>query len=155
MTGKTTNHHPQNHSYWAKLIERYYAGGTSLREEEELCRFLFSPETNDPGYDEIKAVISFTETGKQWAKHELRIGRNRRLQTFTGIAACIAIALGIGIFYIATPKETCITYIYGEKHTDPETVIEQMRHSISQFAPTDITIEEELGAIFSPLENPQ
>ena len=77
------------------------------------------------------------------------------LKTIACIAACIAIILSINILYFHSPRDICVTYIYGEKYTDTETVIEQMKHTVSQFDPTDITVEKELSSIFRPLENLQ
>lgn len=51
-------------------------------------------------------------------------------------------------------RHLCHLYIR-KKYTDTETVIEQMKHTVSQFDPTDITVEKELSSIFKPLENLQ
>ena len=47
MTGKSSTHSTRTPHDWEQLIERYYAGETSLHEEEELRKFLFSGEADD------------------------------------------------------------------------------------------------------------
>ena len=136
MTDKNIKHGKRNSDYWDRLIERYYSGNTTIDEEKELSRFVFS-ESQNKRYDEIRAVLSYS------------------LKTIARIAACIAIILSINILYFHSPRDICVTYIYGKKYTDTETVIEQMKHTVSQFDPTDITVEKELSSIFRPLENLQ
>ncbi|HIZ26179.1 hypothetical protein [Barnesiella sp. An55] len=155
MTGKPSKLHPRTPHDWEQLIERYYAGETSLREEEELRRYLFSKESGDR-YNDTRAVLSFTETGRRIATPRPPMHKSRRvaLHTWMSAAACIALVLGGSIAYMTVPRNTCVAYVYGEKQTDPEVVIEQMRQSVSQFASTDdVTVESQLDAIFSPLEN--
>lgn len=59
MTGKSSTHSTRTPHDWEQLIERYYAGETSLHEEEELRKFLFSGEADDR-YDDIRAVLAYT-----------------------------------------------------------------------------------------------
>lgn len=151
MTGKPSTPHARTPRDWEQLVERYYAGETSLHEEEELRRYLFSKEGGD-GYDDTRAVLAFTGTGRRLTAPRPTARRRVPLRVWTAAAACIALLLGGSLFYIAAPRDTCVAYVYGEKHTDPNIVIEQLRHSVSQFAETDVTVESQLDAIFSPLE---
>ena len=104
--------------------------------------------------DEIRAVLSYSLIGNS-IKGKIRSRQRVSLKTIARIAACIAIILSINILYFHSPRDICVTYIYGKKYTDTETVIEQMKHTVSQFDPTNITVEKELSSIFRPLENLQ
>lgn len=151
MTGKPSTPQPRTPHDWEQLVERYYAGETSLHEEEELRRYLFSPESGD-GYDDTRAVLAFTGTGRRLADTRAKARRRVPLRVWTATAACIALLLGGSLFYIAAPRDTCVAYVYGERHTDPDFVIEQLRHSVSPFTKADVTVESQLDTIFSPLE---
>lgn len=151
MTGKSPTPQTRTPQDWEQLVERYYAGETSLHEEEELRRFLFSKESGD-AYDDTRAVLAFTETGRRLARSRIKNRRHLSLHVRTAAAVGMALLLGGGLFYIVAPRDTCVAYVYGEKHTDPAVVIEQLQHSVSQFAETGITVESQLDDIFSPLE---
>lgn len=135
------------------LIERYFNGETTNREEKAIRKFLFSKSIDDSRYDELRAVLAFTGTGKRLARETVRIGRKRTVRTIVRIAACVAILLGAGIVYLSSSRSNCVTYIYGQKYTDTETAVEQMHKTLDAFNTPEITVEEELSAIFSPLEN--
>lgn len=151
MTGKPSTPHPRTPIDWEQLIERYYAGETSLHEEEELRQYLFSQES-DQCYDDTRAVLSFTETGRRLSIARGERSRHIARRVWMSAAACMALLLGGGLVYVTAPRDTCVAYVYGEKHTDPETVIEQMQQSMSQFTEPDVSVESQLDAIFSPLE---
>lgn len=151
MIGKSPTHQTRTPQDWEQLVERYYAGETSLREEEELRRFLFSKESGD-AYDDTRAVLAFSETGRRLARPRIKNRRHLSLHVRTAAAVGMALLLGGGLFYIVAPRDTCVAYVYGEKHTDPAVVIEQLQHSVSQFAETGITVESQFDDIFSPLE---
>ena len=150
---KNIKHGKRNSDYWDRLIERYYSGNTTIDEEKELSRFVFS-ESQNKRYDEIRAVLSYSLIGNS-IKGKIQSRQRVALKMIARIAACIAIILSINILYFHSPRDICVTYIYGKKYTDTETVIEQMKHTVSQFDPTDITVEKELSSIFRPLENLQ
>ncbi|HIY48370.1 MAG TPA: hypothetical protein H9834_00925 [Candidatus Barnesiella excrementavium] len=151
MTGNPSTHDSRSPHDWELLIERYYAGETSRREEEELRQYLFSA-TADPRFDDTRAVLAFTGTGWHLTRPHRQVARRHAWRTWVGAAACIALLLAGGIVYHTTPRDTCVAYVYGEKETNPEVVIRQMQQSVSQFASTDVAVESQLDAIFSPLE---
>ena len=62
MTDKNIKHGKRNSDYWDRLIERYYSGNTTIDEEKELSRFVFS-ESQNKRYDEIRAVLSYSLIG--------------------------------------------------------------------------------------------
>ena len=64
-----------------------------------------------------------------------------------------ALLLALPVVAADCERDTCVAYVYGEKQTDPEAVISQMQQSVSQFASTDVAVESQLDAIFSPLES--
>ena len=59
MTDKNIKHGKRNSDYWDRLIERYYSGNTTIDEEKELSRFVFS-ESQNKRYDEIGSSPRFS-----------------------------------------------------------------------------------------------
>ena len=95
MTDKNIKHGKRNSDYWDRLIERYYSGNTTIDEEKELSRFVFS-ESQNKRYDEIRAVLSYSLIGSS-IKGKIRSRQRVSLKTIARIAACIAIILSINI----------------------------------------------------------
>ena len=108
MTDKNIKHGKRNSDYWDRLIERYYSGNTTIDEEKELSRFVFS-ESQNKRYDEIRAVLSYSLIGNS-IKGKIRSRQRVSLKTIARIAACIAIILSINILYFHSPRDICVTY---------------------------------------------
>lgn len=71
MTDKNIKHGKRNSDYWDRLIERYYSGNTTIDEEKELSRFVFS-ESQNKRYDEIRAVLSYIIRKSKFPKNPKR-----------------------------------------------------------------------------------
>ena len=142
------------HNEWHRLIERYFDALTTPAEEQRLKRFLASPHSDYPEYDEIKAVLGYLSTGKRY--HTPREQNKRIININQVLKWGTAAAIAIGIFGTATwniNKETediCIAYIDGKKYTDSKFVIQQMHntmHRISSVGEQE-SVEQQLSNIF-------
>lgn len=130
-----------------ELVKRYFDGATSPEEEQELKRFLCSPEAGLPCFDEIKAVLGFIET----ARHEQRRTEWRHLPRSGGrflkkggslvwrVAATVALLVlfggGLSVFLVSRHGNECVAYINGRKCSDPEVVMGQFRQSLEKVLP--------------------
>ncbi len=77
MTDKNIKHGKRNSDYWDRLIERYYSGNTTIDEEKELSRFVFS-ESQNKRYDEIRAVLSYSANRQQHKGENTKAGNGCR-----------------------------------------------------------------------------
>ena len=74
---KQAKHDIENPPCRKQLIERYFNGETTDREEGTLRQFLFSKCADDNRYDELRAVLAFTETGKRFSREQSKAGTRR------------------------------------------------------------------------------
>lgn len=160
---KREKEHNDYTAYWLQLCEKYFEATTSNEEELALKRFLSTEESNVPEFNEIKAVIGYTETARQVLSTRKR-GKKRttHLARYTSIAAAIALVATIGITAMMQKQttvenadtESCkdiyIAYIDGVCYTDKDIVIEQMQQAMSKVncKATDNCIESEMQAMF-------
>lgn len=138
-----------------QLIDRYFEGRTSHKEEQKLKEFLCSPEAEDPGYDDIKAVLGFMETARA-VHHTKRLVPLKTISSLRRIAAAAAVLLLIGgsmsLWFVSRYNNTCVAYIHGQKISNPEVVMGQMRNSMDKVLPEardqHLTPESQLKDLF-------
>lgn len=81
-----------------KMIKKYLEGKTSLQEEKEL-RAYFSSDSVAPQYEEYKLLFSFfAEEKEQTYEMPQKIFKKKKHRSWIGIAAGMAILLGVFIF---------------------------------------------------------
>ena len=113
--------------YWLRIIEKYFEAETTPEEELALREFLAG--TEDPAFDEAKAVLGYFSA--QRSRRAAR-GRGRRLTALAAAAAGLALVAVLGHALIAPrAADDCIIYAYGEKNTDTETVINDMNQTLA------------------------
>ncbi len=160
---KREKEHNDYTAYWLQLCEKYFEATTSNEEELALKRFLSTEESNLPEFNEIKAVIGYTETARQVLSTRKR-GKKRTtyLARYTSIAAAIALVATIAITAMMqkqttvekadteSSKDIYIAYIDGVYYTDKDIVLEQMQQAMSKVncKATDHSIESEMQAMF-------
>ena len=112
--------------YWKELIEKYFEAETTPEEERALRGFL--ARTDDPAFDEAKAVLGYfsAERGRRAAR-----GRVRRLTSLAAAAAGLALAAVLGHTFASRAESTCVMYAYGEKTTDSQYIINDMHNTLS------------------------
>ena len=134
----------KNKEYYLDLADRWFDALLTGDEERELKAFLVS--TDDPDFDEVKAVAGFFATGKVSHKAELRRKRTRRFTwSVAAVAASLTLFAVIGLNN--HHQDSCYILADGEKTTDPELALESMESTLSSLFGTAPDIEEELGRL--------
>lgn len=141
----------KNKQYYIDLSERWFDALLTDDEERALKAFLAS--TDDPDFNEIKAVAGFFATGKavygaQEENH--RPARQRRTThrlawAAIAVAASLALVAAIGLYN--QRQNQCYILAYGEKSTDKELALESMEATLSSLFGTAPDIEKELETL--------
>ena len=124
----------KNKSYYMDLAERRFEGLLTEAEELELKSFLAS--TEDPDFDEAKAVAGYFAMGKA-----LAAGRPA--------ATARPLARGAG-FRWAAGQNDCYILAYGEKSTDEQLVFDDMSATLEGIFGESEDVGEELFDLFNP-----
>ena len=141
----------KNKAYYIDLSERWF--DALLTEDEERALKAFLASTDDPDFDEIKAVAGFFATGKavygaQEENH--RPARQRRTThqlawAAIAVAASLALVAAIGLYN--QRQNQCYILAYGEKSTNKELALESMEATLSSLFGTAPDIEKELETL--------
>lgn len=149
--------------YWLALSEKYFDAQTTNDEERALARFLATPESNHPAFNEIKAVMGYLSTGRSITQ-KAKSGNGKKPYTigrtiqWVSAAASIAVIAMVGTVLLsrtapAKPaeddKETYYAYINGKEYTDEEFVMQHMLATMNKMSSSsDNVIEEQMGVMF-------
>lgn len=142
----------QDKQYWIKLSEKYFDAETTEREEAQLREF--AAATDDPAFDELRAVMGFVAMGRRMerqAKAQVPSIPIRFYWRIGGIAAGILLVVGFFALKYSLVEADCVAYVNGLEITNPELVMELMQQTMSDFS-ADITqvdpIETQLREMF-------
>lgn len=141
----------KNKAYYIDLSERWF--DALLTEDEERALKAFLASTDDPDFDEIKAVAGFFATGKavygaQEENHRPALQRrttHRLAWAAIAVAASLALVAAIGLYN--QRQNQCYILAYGEKSTDKELALESMEATLSSLFGTAPDIEKELETL--------
>ena len=134
----------KNKQYYTDLAERWFDALLTGDEDRELKAFLAS--TDDPDFDEVKAVAGYFATGKALHGAEQSHKTTHRLTwAVAAVAASLAIFTIIGLN--SRRQDRCYILAYGEKTTDPELVMESMEETLTSLFGTATDIETELETL--------
>jgi len=111
---------------WNNLIERYFEAETTPEEERALREFL--ARTEDPAFDEARAVLGYFSA--QRARRAAR-GRVSKLTGLLAAAAGLALVAVLGHSVLSRPDDTCVIYAYGEKTTDTQVVLDDVTNTLT------------------------
>ncbi len=140
---------------WMKLVERYFEAETTDAEETRLRRFLVSEEAVGEEFDEARAVMGLLTVGRTLHQSR-RVKKTRILSLVLYRVAAVALLVLVctATWKLADSQQnTCVAYVYGEKITEPEAVMSQMRLSLDRidYAEEDM-VESQLGDLFRTLD---
>lgn len=140
----------KNKSYYMDLAERRFEGLLTEAEELELKSFLAS--TEDPDFDEVKAVASFFAVGKGLAEGRPAatarpLARGAGFRWAVALAACLVLVLAIGLYH---RQNDCYVLAYGEKSTDEQLVFDDMSATLEGIFGESEDVGEELSDLFNP-----
>ena len=134
----------KNKQYYIDLTDRWFDALLSPGEERELKSFLAG--TEDPDFDEVKAVMGYFVTGKALAGRPLSRPGNRFVWTAVVVAASIALVVAIGL----RPRQNdCYILAHGEKTTDSRRALENMNSTLSDLFSTGGDVEAQLSDLFN------
>ena len=138
----------KNKSYYLDLAERWFDALLTEDEERELKAFLAG--TDDPDFDEVKAVAGFFATGKAVAAEKASVDVRRRFLPWAAtvaIAASLVLVAAIGLYH---RQNDCYILAYGEKSTDPELALADMTATLAGLFGESEDVGEELFDLFNP-----
>ncbi len=142
---------------WDKLIARYFEGKTSDEEEQLLRRFLASPESASPRYDDIRAVMGFFAVGRALHAYSVQPQKRRRA-VLMKVAASLLLLLTVGTSWwaIDNHRNVCVAYINGQRITDREIVMQQVEQSLATVSRNhdQPSVEQQLSDMFQALDGP-
>ena len=141
----------KNKSYYMDLADRRFEGLLTEDEELELKSFLAS--TEDPDFDEVKAVAGYFAAGKALSKGRPaatasplpRAAGFRWAAAFA--AACLVLVAAIGLYH---RQNNCYILAYGEKSTDVQLVLADMSATLEGIFGESEDVGEELFDLFNP-----
>ena len=151
MKKEDKNNTGRSISEWEELAERYFDALTTLQEEEELRKFLGTPQASSPRFDEIKAVMGYFATRK--AASSKRKGNT----IWWSAAAIVAVLISTALWY-SVPQPThdiCIAYVNGVKYTDDAVVMKEMQQTFRMMGNTaeEYSIEGQLYDMFNTINS--
>ena len=138
---------------WKELAERYFEAETTEAEEEALARFLATPAAQGKEFDELRAVMGYTATGRAiYHKHRTH---SVRLRYYAAAAAITGIIALTAAWQLSEKTNVCVAYINGERCTDKEIVLSEAMKSIEKVkhASPQETVQEQLSDIFEAGES--
>ena len=138
----------KNKSYYLDLAERWFDALLTEDEERELKAFLAG--TDDPDFDEVKAVAGFFAAGKAVAAKKASVDARRRFLPWAAtvaIAASLVLVAAIGLYH---RQNDCYILAYGEKSTDPELALADMTATLAGLFGESEDVGEELFDLFNP-----
>ena len=140
----------KNKAYYKDLSERWFEA--LLTEDEERALKAFLASTDDPDFDEAKAVAGYFATGK--AVHGVKEANRRPRQvtrllpwTAVAVAASLALVAAIGLSH---RQNDCYVLAYGEKSTDPKLALADMSATLGGIFADGENVGEELFDLFNP-----
>ena len=142
----------KNKSYFLDLAERWFDALLTEDEERELKAFLAG--TDDPDFDEVKAVAGFFATGKAVTAEKVSVDAHRppvslrfRWVAAVAVAASLALVAAIGLYH---RQNNCYILAYGVKSTDPQLALEDMIATLEGIFGEGEDVGDELFDLFNP-----
>ena len=143
----------KNKTYYIDLSVRWF--DALLNEDEERTLKAFLASTDDPDFDEIKAVAGYFATGKavygaqETSRRPAQQGRNtlRLAWAAIAVAASLVLVAAIGLYH---RQNDCYILAYGEKSTDPKLALADMSATLEGIFGEGEDVSEELFDLFNP-----
>ena len=137
----------KNKSYYLDLAERWFDALLTEDEERELKAFLAG--TDDPDFDEVKAVAGFFAAGKASSTNKVSVDARRFFPwaATVAIAASLVLVAAIGLYH---RQNDCYILAYGEKSTDTELALADMSTTLAGLFGESEDVGDELFDLFNP-----
>ena len=137
----------EDKKYWLTLAERYFDCTTTEDEEWRLAAFVAA--SNDPDFNDVRAVMGYTVTARR-LRHRHVAGRRRWLQAAAAVTLLVVVIAAA--YQLRTPD--CIAYVHGERFTDQWYVVQLMHSTVKMTADDDTAesvVEQQLSDMFGTI----
>ena len=125
------------------LSERYFSG-ESTREEEALLRSLVAGSP-DGENDDLKAVLGLFAAGRE--RERMAVRRRRSFHVMLAAAAVAGLLVAAG-FILRGEKDVCEGWINGERVTDSEVVLNDVKSDLQDIFSSSFSIQNDLNELF-------
>lgn len=130
-------------------IDRYFEAQLSQEEERDLLRTLLKMEGQDPMADEALAVMLASRVGSKAIKRRRKIPPIIRI---AGIAASIALILGIGAFHMRQSQESkTFAYVSGKKIIDRNQINNIVATQLQDMGESNEILSQTLSSDFNDI----
>ncbi len=133
-----------------QLIDRFFEGETSLQEEQLLYDYFNGSVA--PDLEELRPLFQGLDAMRGMdipERKPQRIILPQWLRWVTSTAAAVVIAAGIGIWHNRVQQNLCEAYIHGQRTTDPERVMAEVRGNLRDiYTESGNDVDAQLRSIF-------
>jgi len=145
--------HITNQAELEQLIERYFDGETTVQEEQMLREMLADCPWSSEVIDEARFTLGY------FATHINQVQRARRRLAYrrtTGIAATIAIIIGIGAFATWHQQQSegnlCVAYVNGHTINDNDAIMTLIENDLSNIYNASQGMQAQLSSLGEAIE---
>lgn len=143
-----------------KLIEKYFDGDLSVREERELCHRLIELQGEDPLIDEAIAVMGYARHGLSRSKgpaiNTVKLPRLAKIRNIAAAAAAVII-MAFGISYHLHDKghgfDECIAYVGGKRISDEDAIDALIRQQLSEVSEASEDLQRQISYDLDAIRN--
>lgn len=133
-----------------KLVDAWFEGTITERDEQRLKRFLSRPEGSGTEYDEIRAVMGFFSEGR---RHYPAAGKT---VAFPRWAKALAAACSLAAAFLAgslvsfdRDDAICFSLVGGKTVTEESIVMEEVENTLADLFSGHDSIDEQLNDFFN------
>ncbi|MBR5697857.1 MAG: hypothetical protein IKX44_04440 [Prevotella sp.] len=141
------------------LTERFFDGETTLAEEQRLYELYRQAESLPADLLPFREMMLDLETLPQSSQEEgvstpllCREGQGRGSHMWLSLAASLLLFFTLGSMWYGYQRQNeCVAYVYGERVTDRELVMQEMQTAMVSLASDDATatMEQQMKELFS------
>lgn len=128
-----------------EVLQQYYEGTTTDREEDLLRRFLASEAADGGEFDADRAVMGVLAVGK-----EVHRPHRTAVLKVAGWAVAASVILAAGL-WLRPSSPDCVAYIGGERYTDRNLIMAQVQSTMGELAETKeaVSVESQMQGLFN------
>ena len=146
------NLHITNQAELEQLIEHYFNGETSVQEEQLLRETLAHCAWNSEAIDDARMVVGYFAAHCQ---EQQRTSKKISRRQIIGIAASIALIIGVGIFTLWHPSvdnSMCVAYVNGKTVNNNEAVMAMIESDLTEMGAASMGITAQLSSLGEAIE---
>lgn len=147
-----TNQHISNQVELEQLINRYFDGETTAKEERKLRSILADCPWSSETIDEARFTMGYYVAHTRQRRHAAMFTQRYRIAAIT---ASVAIMLAIGghlLWQNRQPQGTCMAYVNGKVISNKDVVMELITQDLNTMDEASQSMEAQLLSIGEALE---